>query len=201
MTAGIYLIQCINTEKVYVGSSANIELRWKQHIEAYNSFAEGYNAKKFAERPSSDRIIGEGKKLTISMPDFEYEALTHYAHAVGRTKSDLIREFARSLPILPSKVSLSSLLDLRQDENESEQVDQKLPDGWEICPLTGSITALYKGTKIEISPDFEGYILDVGKFPRRIVNGDTIDVAILTAKFLIDLEEVQPNITDSIMVN
>ena len=31
MTAGIYIIQCKATGKVYVGSSENIEKRWLQH--------------------------------------------------------------------------------------------------------------------------------------------------------------------------
>lgn len=31
MTSGIYLIRCKETNKVYVGSSKNIERRWQQH--------------------------------------------------------------------------------------------------------------------------------------------------------------------------
>lgn len=31
MTSGIYIIRCIPTNKVYVGSSKNIEERWLQH--------------------------------------------------------------------------------------------------------------------------------------------------------------------------
>lgn len=31
MTSGVYLIRCIPTEKVYVGSSVNIIARWSQH--------------------------------------------------------------------------------------------------------------------------------------------------------------------------
>jgi hypothetical protein len=124
---------------------------------------------------------------TICLTDAAWDAIEAMAAPKGYSKSELIEQAVRQRVKFED---VQPVYDLK-----------KLPDGWSVCSLTGSITAQYKGTKIEISPDFEGYILDVGKFPRRIVNGDTIDVAILTAKFLIDLEEVQPNITDSIMVN
>lgn len=99
--------------------------------------------------------------ITLRLPPNEDKLLADYAKSMGRTKSDVLREFVRSLP-------------------SPAPVEPELPEGWSrIDPEDGDkIEGKYRDVRVEMYPELDDKYFEVyldGKYDRYFKATDALD--------------------------